>query len=105
MAKTWEATAGSTDFVITTVNVPDRLDVQEVRAREDEDDDRTERFRIDWYAIRAWVVRLLMLGLVAGAGLFAWEAVQPWRAALSSDRIAERLASSSPELRSGACGA
>lgn len=92
MAKTWEATAGSTDFVITTVNVPDRLDVQEVRAREDEDDDRTERFRIDWYAIRTWVVRLLVVGLVGLAGLFAWESLQPLRAELSAQRIAERLA-------------
>lgn len=91
MAKTWEATAGSTDFVITTVNVPDRLDVQEVRAREDEDDDRTERFRIDWYAIRTWVVRMLVLGLVGLAGLFAWESLQPLRAELSAQRIAERL--------------
>ena len=91
MAKTWEATAGSTDFVITTVNVPDRLDVQEVRAREDEDDDRTERFRIDWYAIRTWVVRLLVLGLVGLAGLFAWESLQPLRAELSAERIAGRL--------------
>lgn len=91
MAKTWEATAGSTDFVITTVNVPDRLDVQEVRAREDEDDDRTERFRIDWYAIRTWVVRIIMLGLVAGAGLFAWESAQPLRDELSPERIAQRL--------------
>lgn len=91
MAKTWEATAGSTDFVITTVNVPDRLDIQEVRAREDEDDDRTERFRIDWYGIRTWVVRLLMVGLVIGAGLFAWESAQPLRAEMSAERIAERL--------------
>jgi hypothetical protein len=92
MAKTWEGTAGSTDFVITTVNVPDRLDVQEVRAREDEDDDRTERFWIDWYAIRTWVVRVLMIGLIVGAGLFAWESTQPLRADLSPERIAERLA-------------
>jgi len=91
MAKTWEATAGSTDFVITTVNVPDRLDVQEVRAREDEDDDRIERFRIDWYAIRTWIVRLFMLGLVVAAGVFAWEAAQPFRSELSPERIAERL--------------
>jgi hypothetical protein len=91
MAKAWE-TAGSTDFVITTVNVPDRLDVQEVRARADEDDDRTERFRIDWYAIRVWVVRLLLIALVAAAGLFAWESTQPLRAELSAERIAQRLA-------------
>jgi hypothetical protein len=91
MAKTWEATAGSTDFVITTVNVPDRLDIQEVRAREDEDDDRTSRFYIDWYAIRTWVVRLAVLGLIAAAGLFAWESASPLRDELSAGRIAERL--------------
>jgi len=91
MTKTWEATAGSTDFVITTVNVPDRLDIQEVRAREDEDDDRTERFRIDWYAIRTWIMRLALLGLLAGAALFGWDAVQPFRDELSAGRIAERL--------------
>ena len=91
MAKTWEATAGSTDFVITTVNVPDRLDIQEVRAREHEDDDRTERFRIDWYAIRTWVLRLLLLGMVVVAIFFGWDAVQPFREELSPSRIAERL--------------
>src|SRR5215470_7605558 len=91
MGKTWEATAGSTDFVITTVNVPDRLDIQEVRAREDEDDDRTERFRIDWYAIRTWVVRLVLLGLLAVGALFGWDAAQPFREELSARRIAERL--------------
>jgi hypothetical protein len=91
MAKTWEATAGSTDFVITTVNVPDRLDIQEVRAREDEDDDRTERFYIDWYAIRTWIVRLAVIGLIGAAGLFAWESASPLREELSAARIAERL--------------
>lgn len=91
MAKTWEATAGSTDFVITTVNVPDRLDVQEVRAREDEDDDRSGRFFIDWYAIRTWVVRLAVLALIAAAGLFAWEASAPMREEMSGSRIAQRL--------------
>jgi hypothetical protein len=90
MAKTWEAT-GSTDFVITTVNVPDRLDVQEVRARADEDDDRTERFRIDWYRIRVWIVRLFMLALVAGAGVFAWESSLPLRSELSAASIGQRL--------------
>ncbi len=91
MAKTWEATAGSTDFVITTVNVPDRLDIQEVRAREDEDDDRTGRFYIDWYAIRTWVVRLAVVGLIVAAGLFAWESTSPLRDELSANRIAARL--------------
>lgn len=92
MAKTWEATAGSTDFVITTVNVPDRLDIQEVRAREDEDDDRSGRSFLDWYAIRTWFVRLALLGLIAAACFFAWEASAPFREEMSSARIAERLA-------------
>ena len=95
MANTWEATAGSTDFVITTVNVPDRLDIQEVRAREDEDDDRTGRFYIDWYAIRTWVVRLVVVGLIVAAALFAWESASPLRDELSADRIAERLSQAS----------
>lgn len=92
MAKAWE-TAGSTDFVITTVNVPDRLDVQEVRARADEDDDRTERFRINWYGVRVWLVRLALIALVMAAALFAWDTAQPLRAELSADHIAQRLAS------------
>jgi hypothetical protein len=94
MAKAWE-TGASTDFVITTVNVPDRLDVQEVRARADEDGDRTSRFRIDGYAVRLWAVRLIMVGLVVAAGVYAWEAVQPLRAELSAERIARRLSESS----------
>ena len=36
----WDGT--STDFAITTINVPDRLDVLEVRAREEEQDRQAE---------------------------------------------------------------
>ncbi len=84
-------TTGSTDFVITTVNVPDRLDVQEVRARADEDDDRTDRFRIDWYLLRLWLTRLIALGLVGVAGYFGWRSIEPLREELSAHRIASRL--------------
>ncbi|MCS6944660.1 MAG: hypothetical protein RMK97_04490 [Sutterellaceae bacterium] len=84
-------TTPSTDFVVTTVNVPDRLDVQEVRARADEESQRRERFNVDWYAVRVWLLRVLLLGLVLVAGWVAWQHSEPFRAELAPARIAQRL--------------
>ena len=78
----WDPEAGA-DFAITTVNVPDRLDAQEVRARASVDSGppSVRRFhRVDVTRVVGWVVALAVLGaLVWGAARI----VGPLRAAVS----------------------
>jgi hypothetical protein len=88
---TW-GDAPATDFAITTINVPDRLDVQEVRAREEEDSYQPRsRFSLDRYTVTVWTKRLLSLGVVGGLGWLAWALVTPLVAQLDKDAIAARL--------------
>ena len=78
----WDRDAGS-EFAITTVNVPDRLDAQEVRARASADASqpsvhrfhRADIFRAAWWLIAAVVVGAIAWGTVRVAG--------PLRAAIS----------------------
>ncbi len=78
----------TTDFAITSVNVPDRLDQREV-------DDRKQQEEATFYAkrrpLRAWARRLLpYLVLLAFAALAArWLADQ--RETLAAGRIAQRM--------------
>jgi hypothetical protein len=78
----------STHFAITTVNVPDRLDLQEERDRADLEDYADERRRID---LRIWLKRLLVFAVIAviGAGLYGM--LKPLRDETSATRIGERL--------------
>jgi len=89
----WEA-APRTDFAMTTVNVPDRLDVQELRAREDEDV-RPSRSRrssgIDRYTLGLWFRRLLALTALGALVFFGYRAFKPIYEDLAAPRIAERL--------------
>lgn len=91
---TWDG-APLTDFVITTVNVPDRLDVQEVRAREEEDDEPSRPRRrglfIDSYAIGLWLRRLVIVAVIGSLGYFVYGRLRPIYDDLAADRIAERL--------------
>ncbi len=81
--------ARATDFAITTVNVPDRLDVQEARARDDEM--RRRRLLPDRYFISLWVKRVLWLAVLGGLGYWLFQSVAPMRAELSAERMSERL--------------
>jgi len=78
----WDPDAG-TDFAITTVNVPDRLDAQEVRAREavDSGPPSVRRFhRADVVRAVGWLLALTALGVLI------WGAVRligPLREAIS----------------------
>lgn len=84
----------ATDFAITTINVPDRLDLQEVRAREDEDDFRPRRRLLpDSYTVGVWFKRLLLMGLLGGAGYWAVQSIEPIRDEMAPERIAQRLTS------------
>ena len=89
---TWDGSP-ATDFAITTINVPDRLDMQEVRAREEDDDDlrRASRFSIDRHTVNTLIRRALLIGVVGGLGWLAWTAIDPLIDGLGKDAIAARL--------------
>jgi hypothetical protein len=93
----WEG-APLTDFVITTVNVPDRLDMQEVRAREEEDDEPTRPRRrglfIDSYSIGLWLRRVLVVAVLGTLIFFVYGQIKPIYDDLAAHRIAERLTKS-----------
>jgi hypothetical protein len=78
----WDREAG-TDFAITTVNVPDRLDAQEVRARASVDSGApsVRRFRrVDIARAAGWAIALIVVGaLTWGVARLA----SPLRAAIS----------------------
>lgn len=87
----WDA-APATDFAITTINVPDRLDLQEVRAREAEDEYyRRPRFALDRYTVGLWGRRTLAVGVLAAAGWLLWTAVASLLRDFSEESIAARL--------------
>jgi hypothetical protein len=88
---TWDGSP-ATDFAITTINVPDRLDVQEVRAREEEDTyQRRSWFSLDRHTLAVWSRRLFALAVVGGLGWLGWSAAMPLVDQVSKDSIAARL--------------
>ncbi len=77
----WDKDDGS-DFAITSVNVPDRLDTQEVRARADGDSQSSvRRFHPD-DVVRLVKWSVILLALVAAA-VWAGRLVSPIRSAIS----------------------
>ena len=78
----------STHWAITTVNVPDRLDLQEERDRAEDVEYSDGRRR---EILRVWMKRLLMVAVLAviGAGIYA--TLAPLREETSAARVAERL--------------
>jgi hypothetical protein len=85
----WDATE-ATRFAITTVNVPDRLDLQEERDRAEMEEYAEERRRIN---LRAWMKRLLVVAVVAVFGVVLYGMLKPLRDDTSAARIGERLSS------------
>jgi len=84
--------APATDFAITTINVPDRLDLQEVRAREAETEyARGRRLSLDRYAVTVWAKRVLAVAVVVGLGWLAVTASVPLVEGLRAESIAARL--------------
>ncbi|MCA3217022.1 MAG: hypothetical protein ING59_00340 [Burkholderiales bacterium] len=93
----WDG-APLTDFAITTVNVPDRLDMQEVRARESQDLEPS-RSRGGGplgggFVAGVWLRRLLVAGIFGSLIFFAYTQVSPILDGLAADRIADRLTKS-----------
>lgn len=83
-----ELDAVSTHFAITTVNVPDRLDLQEERDRAELESYPDDRRRID---LRAWMKRLIGFAFVAVLIAAGYSVVQPLRSEVSPARVSERL--------------
>jgi hypothetical protein len=83
----WDATA-ATRFAITTVNVPDRLDLQEERDRADAEEYADERRRA---SLRLWMKRLLVVAVFAVFGAVLYGMLKPLRDETSAERVAQRL--------------
>ncbi len=71
----WDATE-ATRFAITTVNVPDRLDLQEERDRAEMDEYAEEHRRA---TLRAWMKRLLIVAVVGVFGAVLYGMLKPLR--------------------------
>jgi hypothetical protein len=87
----WD-TSIATDFAITTINVPDRLDMQEVRARADLDEHHPRRsWGIDRYVLNLWMRRLLWLCVLGVIGYFGYQLLDPLRHSVSAAGLSEQL--------------
>lgn len=80
-----------TDFAITTVDVPDRLDLREVRDQAEEEYKRPGLFSFDRYLLGLWVRRIVLLTFLGLIGFWAYRTALPLRDELSPDRISQRL--------------
>ena len=83
----WDATE-ATRFAITTVNVPDRLDLQEERDRAEMEEYAEERRR---FTLRTWMKRLLVVAVVGVFGAVLYGMLKPLRDDTSATRVGERL--------------
>ena len=81
----------ATAFAITTVNVPDRLDLRDMDDRKLEEDTRR---RFDLPAFRTWAPRLFFIALFAGLAFILLEVFDTWRTSLSAQQLSQRLTSS-----------
>jgi hypothetical protein len=81
----WEA---ATHFAITTVNVPDRLDLQEERDRAETDEFADERRR---QLLRTWMKRLLVVAAVGVLATGVYSTLQPLQHEVSAPKVAEGL--------------
>jgi hypothetical protein len=84
----WDPTEASS-FAITTVNVPDRLDLQEERDRAEMAEYSNHRQRT---VQRAWMKRLLVVAAVIVFGALVYGVLKPVRDQASALRVGERLA-------------
>ena len=82
----------ATAFAITTVNVPDRLDLRDMDDRKQLEDDYRQR-RFDLTAFRIWAPRLLFIAIFAGLAFVALEVFDTWRTSLSAQQLSQRLSS------------
>ena len=78
----------STHWAITTVNVPDRLDLQEERDRAEASEYSDGRRR---EILRLWMKRLLMVAVIAVIAAGVYATLAPLREETSAARVSERL--------------
>ena len=83
----WDPTRASS-FAITTVNVPDRLDLQEERDRAEMEEYTKHRRRV---VLQAWMKRLLVVAVVIVFGGVVYGVLKPVRDQASASRVGERL--------------
>jgi hypothetical protein len=81
-----------TDFAITTIDIPDRLDAQSIRTLQSENYRRASRFSVSRSAVEIWLRRLLWIALVGALGALAWLGVETVRAQIGKEAIASRIA-------------
>ncbi len=81
----WEA---ATHFAITTVNVPDRLDLQEERDRAESEELLDERRRL---SLRTWMKRLLILAAIGVVLTAGYSMIEPLQREVSAPKVAARL--------------
>ncbi|MEP6607578.1 MAG: hypothetical protein ABJA83_02750 [Burkholderiaceae bacterium] len=84
----YEINGASTHWAITTVNVPDRLDLQEERDRAEAAEYSDGRRR---EILRVWMKRLLMVAVIAVIAAGVYATLAPLRDETSASRVAERL--------------
>lgn len=78
----------STDFAITSVNVPDRLDMLELHGRSHADSRRQRHYAND---AGRWAFRIIVLGMVSVAGWGLARGYEAAHAGLSAAAISDRL--------------
>jgi len=80
----------ATHFAITTVNVPDRLDLRDMDDRKQGEEYSRHR-GFDSAAFRAWGPRLLLGSVLAIIAFVVFEGIDTWRTALSAPQLSTRL--------------
>ncbi len=84
-----------TDFAITNINVPDRLDLREVRDRAEEEYKRPGLFSFDRYLLGLWIRRIVWLTVLGVLGFWGYRTVLPIKEDFSPERISQRLSTQS----------
>jgi hypothetical protein len=83
----------ATDFAITTVNVPDRLDLRDMDDRKQvEDDSRMRGF--DPIVLRTWLPRITITAILIIVAVVLWQVFDAWRYSLSPEPLSNRLSAS-----------
>lgn len=82
-----------TDFAITTLNLPDRLDAQSLSALQDDGYRRASRFSISRSGALRWLRRFLAYGLVVALVGVAWLAYEAVSADVGTEAIVARISS------------
>lgn len=80
----------ATDFAITTVNVPDRLDLRDIDDRKQLEEDTRQR-SFDISGFRTWAPRLFLVGLATLVAFIFFEAIVALRTAFSAPQLSQRL--------------